>query len=583
MCGQDPLRNPFFASEMDPMKSGFAVSALALVLSAALAGAAGGQLTLHTMNGNTPTGTFAETVAGIGDFDQDGYDDFAVANDVEDNGPNGFQAGRVWVYSGRSGTVLADIQGSAGDRLGSDVAGAGDVNQDGFLDLVVGLDGADSNGVDSGSARIYSGAWYIAGTAPRILHTFTGDTAGGRFGHGVDAAGDVNQDGYDDVIVGEPWAVPSVLLGRIKVFSGANGSVLFSSDGINNGSNFGRSVAGLGDLNNDGYAEFCAGAWDDSTFGTSAGMVRVFDGASGSVLRTIFGSAAMERMGHDVARVGDADGDGTPDLLVSAYEGGFVRIYSGNWIVNQTGVAILQEWTAPPTSSVFGWDVDGAGDVDGDGHQDVVVGSYLNSPGSLVQNGSAFVYSGRSGDLLFQADGSAAHDHLGMGVAGAGDCDGDGRSDVIVGAPNEASNGSDTGLAWVLKQHDCFAGWSNYGAGHPGFLGVPSLTLSANPVIGATVDLQASNSFGFGALQGTVYLGLAPAQIPTSWGGDLLLIPFLVIPLSIPSAGLNLPLAIPNDEALCGFQAFFQVLMADFTAQPAGIAFTPGLQLDFGF
>ena len=427
-----------------------------------------------------------------------------------------------------------------------------------------------------------SGRFIANGVAPLILWSWDGDTVGGRFGFSVSGAGDANGDGFDDVIVGEPWAGVGTIQGRIKVFSGRHGGVMHSFDGDFNGSKFGRSVSGAGDINLDGLDDFVVGAWADPTNGDRAGMFRVYNGRSGAPLITVYGSAAFERVGHSVSDAGDVNGDGWPDLVMGAYEGGFVRVYSGRNIDTGNGPLVLHDWPTPLSGALFGWSVSGAGDVDGDGNDDLIVGGYLHSTDGHIQNGSAHIYSGTSGNLLFRLEGDDSHDHLGTSVHGAGDVNGDGRSDVIVGVPDDDSNGSNSGMVRVVKFAGCPASWSNYGTGVPGFVGIPTLELDGNPVIGTTVNLEAQNSVGFTTTTAVVFAGLSPANIPTSWGGDLLVTPLFVIPLVMPLSGLSLPMAIPADDTLCGVHFYFQVLQLE----PIGAqntSFTRGLEASFGY
>jgi hypothetical protein len=130
------------------------------------------------------------------------------------------------------------------------------------------------------------------------------------------------------------------------------------------------------------------------------------------------------------------------------------------------------------------------------------------------------------------------------------------------------------------RPSDCPATWRNYGAGWPGTLGVPTLTPSADPVLGTTVDLQLANSAGIDTLA-VFFAGFTSAQLPTSWGGELLVVPDLVVPWSLPAAGLSLPVDVPDDLSLCGVSAFVQALELDDGASE-GISISVGLELVLG-
>jgi hypothetical protein len=124
------------------------------------------------------------------------------------------------------------------------------------------------------------------------------------------------------------------------------------------------------------------------------------------------------------------------------------------------------------------------------------------------------------------------------------------------------------------------ASWSNYGAGHPGTNGVPSLTSSANPVLGTTPDVLLGNSTS-SLTAGAVFFGVATANVPTPWGGTALVQPLVSAGLVLPPGGAALPFAMPNDPTLCGFVLYAQGVVIDAGAS-AGIAFTPGLTYVLG-
>lgn len=161
------------------------------------------------------------SVSGAGDVNNDGFDDLIVGaysgEDCES------RTGRAYVYSGQSGVLLYTFTGeAAGDIFGLSVSGAGDVNNDGFDDLIVGAFGNDAGGLDAGRAYVYSGQ---SGT---LLHTFTGEVALYRFGVSVSGAGDVNNDGFDDLIVGGYLITATGFdAGWAYVYSGQSGTLLW--------------------------------------------------------------------------------------------------------------------------------------------------------------------------------------------------------------------------------------------------------------------------------------------------------------------------------------------------------------------
>jgi hypothetical protein len=270
--------------------------------------------------------------------------------------------------------------------------------------------------------------------------TVNGDRAGAEFGTSVAGVGDVDGDGRGDLIVGSRLEANGAIsgAGAAHVISGATGATLFKYQGDSSGEQFGVAVAGLGDVNGDGRPDYAIGARHEDNNGlTNSGSVHVYSGATGALLYTVNGDTRFELFGSAVAGAGDVDGDGRPDLIVGSpgdnntglSASGSARVISG-----ATG-ATLHTFNGLAAADGFGGAVAGAGDVDGDGRADLIVGAAFVDSGPRFNVGSATVFSGRTGAVLFSVSGVNSGDELGRAVAGAGDVDGDGRADVIVGAP----------------------------------------------------------------------------------------------------------------------------------------------------
>jgi large repetitive protein len=398
----------------------------------------------YPFNGDSVDDRFGVSVSNAGDVNNDGFADFIVGAFFDDN--NGSDSGSARVFSGANGAILYTFNGdSAGDRFGQAVSGAGDVNNDGFDDFIVGAFFDDNNGSDSGSARVFSGA------NGAILYTFNGDSASDQFGFSVRGAGDVNNDGFDDLIVGASSDDNNGSnSGSARVFSGATGQALYTFNGDSATDQFGYSVSGAGDVNNDGFADFIVGAFFDDNNGTNSGSARVFSGATGAILYTFNGDSASDQFGQAVGGLGDVNNDGFDDLIVGAIfddnngtDSGSARVFSG------ANGAILYTFNGDSAGDRFGQAVSGAGDVNNDGFDDLIVGAF-GDDNNGSNSGSARVFSGANGAILYTFNGDSASDQFGFSVSGAGDVNNDGFDDLLVGAERDDNNASDSGSARVF-------------------------------------------------------------------------------------------------------------------------------------
>ncbi len=386
-------------------------------------------------NGDSAADWFGISVSNAGDVNNDGFADIIVGASQDDN--NGSNSGSARVLSGATGAILYTFNGnSASDYFGGSVNGAGDVNNDGFDDVIVGAYGDAPNGLSSGSAQVFSGA------TGAVLYTLNGDSASDNFGGSVSGAGDVNNDGYADFIIGAQGYNGGA--GAARVYSGATGAIIHVFNGDAASDHFGTSVSGAGDVNNDGYDDLIAGANLDDDNGSACGMARVFSGATGAILYTFYGDSAFDNFGESVSGAGDVNNDGFDDVIVGAIQddntgsnAGSARVFSG-----ATG-AILYTFNGDSGVDFFGKSVSSAGDVNNDGFDDVIVGA-TGDGNTGPSAGSARVFSGANGANLFTFNGDSSYDGAGASVS-AGDFNNDGFVDFLIGAKGDDNNGADSG------------------------------------------------------------------------------------------------------------------------------------------
>jgi hypothetical protein len=377
------------------------------------------------------------SVSTAGDLNIDGFSDVIVGAYLYDNGTT--NEGRVYVYYGSSSGLSSAVNWTAESDLtdsyfGYSVSSAGDVNNDGFPDLIIGAYRLSNGQLAEGKAFVYFGS-----TNQISLHPdWTGicDQEYARFGFSVSGAGDVNNDGFDDVIIGAPtYSNGQSEVGKVFVYYGSQSGLPQTAQwsSLGNGSNFGWSVSTAGDVNNDGY--------DDILISTFGGGVFSFLGSQNGLVQiphwTSNGWGILQYFGYSLSPAGDFNGDGYDDVVIGGMEGGFSsnNYFSGAMIFYGSENGLISIYAHHchldvPNYSIqgFGRSVSCAGDVNGDGQDEVIVGA----PG-YYQGGGAFVYSSSAhfGGILNIISWPYNYD-FGSCVNGAGDADEDGFDDVMI-------------------------------------------------------------------------------------------------------------------------------------------------------
>ncbi|MBL7952057.1 MAG: FG-GAP repeat protein [Flavobacteriales bacterium] len=393
------------------------------------------------------------SVEQAGDVNGDGFSDVIV-------GIPGLNEARV--YLGSSTGSLSSYWSANGsdpdEEFGMSVASAGDVNGDGYSDVII---GAYRHGSYRGRAYVFLGS--ASGLAVTYHWRVTGAVAGGRYGGAVSSAGDVNGDGYSDIVVG---AYLQNDMGAAYGYYGGPGGLSttasWSVSGTQLAADYGSVVTSGGDVDADGYDDVLVGAQRHDNAGLmQCGAVMLFRG-TGSGLAAApswvqYGDKAGAEFGYDISLAGDVNGDGFSDVVIGAYQydngeasEGRSYVYHGSL----TGLGTTPVWSVESDfpGAYWGSSAAGAGDVNGDGYSDVIVGGYRYALAYLGE-GRASVYHGSAAGLsttaAWTALGGAANRNLGYSLAGAGDVNGDGYGDVIIGVPGYSNGQSLEGFCAV--------------------------------------------------------------------------------------------------------------------------------------
>ncbi len=507
------------------------------------------------INGINPGDYSGRSVSSAGDINGDGIDDLIIGAYLASR--NGDRSGQSYVVFGSKGGFDAQLNLSTlngnngfainginpGDYSGCSVSSAGDINGDGIDDLIIGAGNADANGNRSGQSYVVFGS--KGGFDAQLnLSTLNGNNGfainginpGDYSGCSVSSAGDINGDGLDDLIIGASLADPNgdgsgqsyVVFGskggfgaqlNLSILNGTNG---FAINGINPDDRLGISVSSAGDINSDGIDDLIIGAFDADPNGLLSGQSYVVFGSKGgfsaqlnlSILNgtngfAINGINPLDQSGSSVSSAGDINSDGIDDLIIGAFDadangnssgqsyvvfggkGGFSAQLNLSTLNGTNGFAI----NGINPNDLSGSSVSSAGDINGDGIDDLIIGASFasNISDSRSYSGQSYVVFGNKGGFSaqlnlstlngtngFAINGINPNDLSGFSVSSAGDINGDGIDDLIIGARNAGPNSNRSGQSYVIF------GGKNLGSSSTGTPGADTLvgTISNNIIDG---------------------------------------------------------------------------------------------------
>ena len=474
------------------------------------------------INGVSAGDESGTSVSAAGDINGDGISDLIIGAPYANTGAEP----TVAEYAGASYVVFGSDQGltsplnlsglngsngfvingsSAYDYSGASVSGAGDINGDGIDDLVIGAPGSSlveaysgTSYVVFGSDQPWTGSLDLSNLNGSNGFAISGVSAYDESGISVSAAGDINGDGIDDLIIGAPYAgagVSYVVFGsdqgftsplNLSALNGSNGLVI---NGVNPGDAQGGSVSAAGDINGDGIDDVVTGAIFAGAGGTYTGASYVvfgsdqgftsplnlsgLDGTKGFV---IYGLSSSDESGTSVSAAGDINVDGTDDLIIGALladpngtDSGASYVVFGSdqpWAgslnlsaLNGSNGFVINGVSAGDES---GTSVSAAGDINVDGMDDLIIGASLADPNGNGSGASYVVFgsnlpwagslnlSGLNGSNGFVINGVSAGDNSGSSVSAAGDINGDGFDDLMTGAPGSSTAEAYSGTSYVV-------------------------------------------------------------------------------------------------------------------------------------
>ncbi len=379
---------------------------------------------------------FGETCCSVGDVNGDGTADYLVgalnASDL-----SGQLTGAVHLYSGADGSLIRNHYGTeASSLMGFDLAAMGDLNGDGIDDYAVSESCyPDLHGLDLAYVYVYSGA------DGSVIHSWNYDGYGTDYGDQIENIGDWTGDGINDIAIAAPGAGTKGLgnTGIIFLHSGADGSLIRTIEGNATEFAFGQTLHAPGDVDGDGYNDLLVKCIRLQGYFIK-GRVLLFSGRTQQRIATIDSPhhhhGGSNSFGSAMVAVGEWTGDQSLEIAISdpLTDGNGGEACGVIWVFNGSSGEIVHEIHGHATHRWLGLPLAAVGDINGDGFRDFGAGQY-GSGGGINSMGAAMFISGADGAIVKRLSSDVKHGRFGRSIADATDLDGDGRDEVLIGAP----------------------------------------------------------------------------------------------------------------------------------------------------
>ena len=397
---------------------------------AATAGGADHPSIVYSLWGTHTGDDLGASVAAIDDLDDDGAMDFAVGATQSFFDPDVPNTGYVLLVSGKTGKVIRALRGGADERIGFSVRAFQDLDGDGKRDVLV--------------VNTYQQIKILSSASGALLKMIQADPEG--YPMNLVLMSDITGDGIQDFLVGQSSYSNGLILvcGKVAVFSSIDGSLLWQKIGEMRSGLLGASVADVGDIDGDGWSDVAVGEpghMSDSSEYEGPDRVYILSGRTGKEIRRLGEDPTYHNFGIEMANLGDLDGDGRPEIAIGApgYAVGSRKNLGWVGIYSTPSFRLVREFQGHDPSSLdtngdlFGSIIASAGDVDGDGVQDLLIGTSrtgINADWGLIE-----LRSGRTGSLLAGFEGfQTFRQPFASAMGPLGDIDGDGKVEFLIGS-----------------------------------------------------------------------------------------------------------------------------------------------------